>query len=72
MISNTNEGTIFVNQSVLAPVNYTFPQYIGQLFPHLDNDQIQRVVDLYSTEEDPKAPLEQAAEVMSDSEFRDI
>ena len=72
MISNANEGAVFVDQTALAPANYTFPQYIGQLFPRLNDDQIQQVVDLYSTEEDPKAPLGRGAEVMGDSEFKHI
>lgn len=66
--TNTHEGTLFVNQTILGPVNYTFPQYVSQLFPRMNEEQIQHVVSIYSTS-GSTSTLEQAAAVMGDSEW---
>jgi hypothetical protein len=46
--TNSNEGTVFVPSTVLLANNFTLTQYTTQLFPRLNQKQIQTVVDLYS------------------------
>ncbi|KAJ7704489.1 Alpha/Beta hydrolase protein [Mycena rosella] len=61
-MTNTNEGVIFVNQSV----EYDVVQYVGQLFPLFGTEESAAVASIY---ESLGSPLDQVNAIMKESIF---
>ena len=65
--TNSDEGLIFTTPAVLIADNFTLTEYVTQLFPRLNNAQIQHAVSLYSTPSLATVP-DQASAVMGDGD----
>ncbi|KIM80547.1 hypothetical protein PILCRDRAFT_72971 [Piloderma croceum F 1598] len=66
--TNTHEGNIFVPTATLVQNNFTFREYVTQLFPRLNQHQIDQIVNIYSKIGLTAVP-DLAAAVMGDSIF---
>jgi hypothetical protein len=45
--TNTHEGNLFIPTATLVQNNFTFREYVTQLFPRLNQHQIDQIVDIY-------------------------
>ncbi|KAI0094265.1 cephalosporin esterase [Irpex rosettiformis] len=66
-IINTFEGTVFVNESL--SVNMTISDYVSQLFPELDDKQINAIAAQYTNISTLDIPLDKDGAIMGESIF---
>ncbi|KAI0313761.1 alpha/beta-hydrolase [Amylostereum chailletii] len=69
VVTNAHEGDVFTNPSTLTANNFTLTEYITQLFPRMDDGQIQQAVGLYANITGLTTVPEQAALVYGENIF---